>query len=456
MKRVVFMTVFLALFVVSSLAIARGGKEEKEAPSEEEAMPVATGPIELDFTPLNRLIPSGKYKPIAPPDEMNLGLFEVWDLQLPRPANQLGFLTDVNINVADIKDFHKETPMMEALQHGSVDSAGTAVLVTVPLFKTLDKIIWGPPHDSWWGNAVMARPGKYKTFEEFMAELGDEEEATFRTCKQLEGQVLNTMLGAGHENFIQAVLERGGLTMDDVIINDLPHMEGAAAFIRGEGDFFLGDLPGRYRVAEEGAIPIIGGSLFGQEAWCFVGYLFNKDWLDNNEETALRFISQMYRVADVLSGPDKEEALEIMRVAVNDMSGASFTMEQAHIVNSQISPWQTFEEAKETYFNPDHKFNWNDRVQYLIDWYTEQGKIEEGDVSVEAHSRAEELFNKLWNYKQQSERDMIAVAEAYNADSVKDKEKVRSLMDQAKWNWDIRNYLDASTLAADARSLAGI
>lgn len=345
---------------------------------------------------------------------------------------------------------------MEALQHGSVDSAGTAVLVTVPLFKTLDKIIWGPPHDSWWGNAVMARPGKYKTFEEFMAELGDEEEATFRTCKQLEGQVLNTMLGAGHENFIQAVLERGGLTMDDVIINDLPHMEGAAAFIRGEGDFFLGDLPGRYRVAEEGAIPIIGGSLFGQEAWCFVGYLFNKDWLDNNEETALRFISQMYRVADVLSGPDKEEALEIMRVAVNEMSGASFTMEQAHIVNSQISPWQTFEEAKETYFNPDHKFNWNDRVQYLIDWYTEQGKIEEGDVSVEAHSRAEELYNKLWNYKQQSERDMIAVAEAYNADSVKDKEKVRSLMDQAKWNWDIRNYLDASTLAADARSLAGI
>jgi hypothetical protein len=187
-----------------------------------------------------------------------------------------------------------------------------------------------------------------------------------------------------------------------------------------------------------------------------VGYLFNKDWLDNNEETALRFISQMYRVADVLSGPDKEEALEIMRVAVNKMSGANFTMEQAHVVNSQISPWLPFEEAKETYFNPDHKFYWNDRVQYLIDWYTEQGKIEKGDVTVEVHSRAEELFNKLRNYKQQSERDMLAVAEAYNADRVDNKDKVRSLIDQAKWNWDIRNYLDAATLAADARSLAGI
>jgi hypothetical protein len=182
----------------------------------------------------------------------------------------------------------------------------------------------------------------------------------------------------------------------------------------------------------------------------------NRDWLNKNEETALRYLSAMYRVADVLSGPDKEVPLEIMRVAVNRMSGANFTMAQAHVVNSQISPWQTFEEAKETYFNPNHKFNWNNRVQYLIEWYTEQGKIDPGDVSVEEHSRAEELFNKLWDYKVQSERDMKAVADAYNSDELSNKEKIRSLIEQAKWNWDIRNYLDAAKLAAEARSMAGV
>ncbi len=458
MKTKIFFFALISLFFVYTLAFTEGKKAEKmkEQPQVEVEKTVDEGTIVLNFTPPNRLVATNQFKPIAPKAEMRLGIFEVWDLQLPRPAYELGYFKDLNIEITSIKEFNKETPMMEALEHGSVDSAGTCALVSVPLAKTLKKIVWGPPYDEWWGNAVMARPGKFKTYDDFLKEVGDSDEAARLTCQQLKGKVLNTMLGAGHENFIQAVLERGGLTMNDVTINDLPHTEGAAAFIRGEGDFFLGDLPGRYRVAEAGAIPIIDGSLFGQEAWCFVGYLMNRDWLNKNEETSLRYLSAMYRVADVLSGPDKEVALEIMRDAVNRMSGANFTMAQANIVNSQISPWQTFEEAKETYFNPNHKFYWNNRVQYLIDWYIEQGKINPGDVSVKEHSRAEELFNKLWNYKVQSEKDMAIVVETYNSGKVNNKEKVRSLIEQAKWNWDIRNYLDAAKLAAEARSIAGI
>lgn len=412
--------------------------------------------IKLDFTPPNKAIPAKKFKPIAPSAKMRLGIFEVWDLQLPRAAHELGYFSDVNITISSFQDFNKETTMMEALNKGSVDSAGTAELVSVPLFKTLRKIIWGPPCDRWWGNAVMARPGVFKTYEEFLKEVGDEDKAVYLTCRQLKGKVLNTMLGAGHENFINAVLERGGLTMKDVIINDLPHTEGAAAFIRGEGDFFLGDLPGRYRVAEAGAIPIIDGSLFGQEAWCFVGYLFNKDWLDKNEATAIRFIGAMYRVADVLSGPEQDIAIEIMRKHVNRMTGASFTLAQGRIVANQISPWQTVEQARDTYFNPDHKFNWKKRLEYIINWYIEQGKIQKGDVTIEAHSRADELFEKYWNYKTQAEKDMKAAADAYNTGKAKNKDKVKDLIEQAKWNWDIRNYIDAAKLASDAKAMAGI
>ncbi|MDZ7837957.1 MAG: hypothetical protein U5N58_08390 [Actinomycetota bacterium] len=77
--------------------------------------------------------------------------------------------------------------------------------------------------------------------------------------------------------------------MDDVEFNDMPNVEAAAAFIRGEGDVYMGDLPGRYRVAEEGAIPIVDAAIFGQEAWCYVGQLMHKDWFENNEDTAIRY-----------------------------------------------------------------------------------------------------------------------------------------------------------------------
>jgi ABC-type nitrate/sulfonate/bicarbonate transport system substrate-binding protein len=435
MKIKVVTLVSILVFVISSIALADA--------------------IEVDFSASNTMVPTEKFEPIAPQAEMNLGIFEVWDLQLPRPADELGYFKDVNIKIKGAKDFNKETTMMEALQEGSLDSAGTAAIVSVPLFKTLNKIIWGPPYDMWWGNAVMARPGDFKTYDEILEEVGDEEKAARLACAQLKGRTWNAMLGAGHDNFINALLERGGLTREDVKFNDLPHTENAAAFIRGEGDIYLGDLPGRYRVAEAGAVPIIDASLFGQEAWCFVGYLFNKDWLDQNEETAIRFIGALYRVADVLSGPDKDKALEIMRHHVNRTTGASFTMEEAHIVNSQISPWLPAEEAKDTFFNSGSKFNWKDRLQYMIDWNITQGKLKEGEVTVASHSRADELFEKYWNYKSQAEADMKAAADAFNAGTAQNKEKVKGLIEQAKWNWDIRNYIDAAKLAADAKAATG-
>ncbi|MDZ7837956.1 MAG: hypothetical protein U5N58_08385 [Actinomycetota bacterium] len=56
---------------------------------------------------------------------------------------------------------------------------------------------------------MMGRPdGDLKTYQEFLDEVGDEEEAAYLACNQLEGKTINTQLGAGHDNFIVAVLER--------------------------------------------------------------------------------------------------------------------------------------------------------------------------------------------------------------------------------------------------------
>jgi len=412
--------------------------------------------IELDFTPANKLVPTAKFEPIAQKVEINVGLNGVWDMMLPHAAKDLGFFDDVNINVKKFYDFAKEVVELEALQGGSIDICGSAEVISVPLAKTLDNVTWLGSFDMWWRYAVMARPGVFKTYAEILEEVGDETEAARLVCSQLKGKTLDTQLG-NQDTFIQGVLDLGGMTWEDIKINDMPAVEAAAAFIRGEGDFYIGDLPGRYRVAEDGAIPILDASIFGQEGWCFVGFLANKDWLENNnEDTAIRYIGTLYRVADVLGGPDQDIPLEIMRQNVNRMSGASFTLENGRVINSQVSPWFTVEQARDILYNPDSKFSWKARLKYLIDGYISQGKLNEGDVTIDSHSRADELFEKYWNYKIQSEEDMKLVAEAYNSGTAKNSDEVRNLIEQAKWNWDIRNYIDAAKLAADAKSSAGI
>lgn len=444
----------LAMLVVFC-GYANGGKETASGTKPADKLPQATTAIVLDFTPVSKLIEPGKYEPLSTPAEIRIGTFEVWDLSIVHPANELGFLKDVGLRFSEIKEFNKETPLMEALDVGSIDLGGTAAIVSVPLAKTLKNIVWGPAYDMWWGNAVMVRPGTFKTYDEILKEVnGDEKKAAYLVTRQLKGKTINAMLGAGHEPFIDATLAAGGLTRADVKINDLAHTESAAAFIRGEGDAYIGDLPGRYRVAETGAIPMVDSRIMGQEGWCYVGYLFNRQWLQKNEETALRFISTMYRVADVLKGPDVDKALEIMRVHVNKQSGANFTLEQGHVVNNQISPWFTFEEAKNVLFTPSSVYYWGGRINWLIDWYKKQGKLEAGDVTYAQHSAAEDLYFKLAKYKGQSETDMGVAVAAYNASSKKD-QGLRLLIEKAKWNWDMRNYLDAATLASQARQRAG-
>jgi hypothetical protein len=224
----------------------------------------------------------------------------------------------------------------------------------------------------------------------------------------------------------------------------------------------IGTLPYRYQLTEaNAAITLIearhfGAKFLGPISYSYSGYYFNKDWLNKNEDTALRFIGTLYRVADVLSGPDTDKALEIMRVHLNKASNSNFTLKQAHDINTNINPWFTMEQAKKILFTPGEKTYWNDRLKWIINCNIEKGNLKEGDVIVENHSQGEYLFSKLWGYKTKCEKDMITIAKAYNENKVKNKNKIRSLIEQANLNWLIRNYIDAAKLANEAKILINL
>ncbi|MDZ7837958.1 MAG: hypothetical protein U5N58_08395 [Actinomycetota bacterium] len=69
----------------------------------------------------------------------------------------------------------------------------------------------------------------------------------------------------------------------------------------------------------------------------------------------------------------------------------------------------------------------------MIDWNISQGNLEEGDVTIESHSEAYELFEKYLDYKTKTEEDLKQVVESYNSGNINNKEEVKELVEQAKW-----------------------
>jgi len=412
------------------------------------------GAINLDFSTVGAPVESGLGAPVGPAGAFTVGVFPVFDESLWWVTDELGYLKDINMTLSEVKAFDGDPKVLEATAVKGVDLGGGSVEGVVPLAETLTNIRMVLYQDSWKGFAFMVRPGELKTFDEILKDVGDEAEAAKQTAAQFKGKNVIANLGIGHDATIKAALSLAGLTMDDITITDLPTIEGATAFLRGEGDIYLGDLPSRFRVAEAGNVAMLSAEQIGPDAVAYVGFFAREDWITENEDLLLRLLGAWYRVADLLRSDEADKALTIMFTHVNEESGASFDLATAQWVNTDISPWFTFEETGEQIFTPGGKWDLTARIKYQISQYEQQGTLKPGTVTPEKFSVAQQLYEKLVALKDATEKDLSEAADLYNAGGVADAQAVRDLIEQAKWNWDIRNYVDSAALAAEALAAA--
>jgi ABC-type nitrate/sulfonate/bicarbonate transport system substrate-binding protein len=392
----------------------------------------------------------------AKPVDVSIGIFNVFDETPWQVAIDLGFLKDVNINVpGGLRSFDKDPAVSEAVASGSPDLGGTAEFQTIPQAPTLRNMVWVLVGDIWRGFAFIGRPGKIKTYDEILKEVKDPKLAVKQTVEQFRGKTLIMNVGIGHDPAVNAALALGGLTRKDIKITDLPTVEGATAFLRGEGDLYFGDLPSRFRVQEAGNVPVLTAAQMGPSAVAYVGFVSRKDWLKANEETMLRLLGVWYRVADLLAGPNADQGLDIMRKFINGKTGAKFELKNVQWVNDQISPWFTFEEAWELLYRPGAPLDWHGRLRYAIDYLEKQGTIKKGAVTVEEHSQARQLFMKLMDLKLETETDLDSVQRALLFLGDKAPAEAKSLFEDAKHQYSIRNYVDSAKLARQARDKLG-
>lgn len=336
-----------------------------------------------------------------------LGNFPVFDLTPWVAAEHWGYLKDLNLTL-EHKVFPDERSGLASMAAGTnqLQLLGELTLIGVaPTFPRF-RAVFVP--NVFMGFAPLVRPGgPLKTYEEMKKTIPDPKEALRATAAQVKGKKWLMQLGASHEIVIDVVLELGGLTRKDVEIVDIGPAEGATAFLRGEGDIYVGDVPNRFRLQEEGMVPLMTAFDMGPKVYTYPTIAADLRWISSaaNEDTLMRLMAAWYRAVDTLKagGPKADDGFAAVANWVNKGAGTKFAGNAAKFIFTDIIPTPGADEVTKTFYTAGQSLNWTERLKWGIQTRESQGTIKPGQVDLAKLSIAEQLFRKYLDYKAKAE-----------------------------------------------------
>lgn len=303
---------------------------------------------------------------------VKVGRTPFFDYQFFEVAQEFGWDEELGIIFEDTW-LTQSGPAMQALANGSIDMAGSCTVCNYPFYESIPDLRNFNTVNQFKGFVVIGRVGQSKSYEEFLTELGDPEEAKVAAIKQMEGKTF-PIYEANYLPLLTAVLEQGGLTIDDVnTINFADDEKAALAAISGEGDFYMGGLPSEINLLQNHSdvFQLIGGSeILGPAGLWYSNITATEKWLEENEEAALRITAMAYRFNRYIK-EDIDKVMPIVVEAMNAHSGAGQTVEDLKFTFDKFLEFRTYQEDAETCYNPDSDLYWEDSASYYVARSTE-------------------------------------------------------------------------------------
>lgn len=254
------------------------------------------------------------------------------------------------------------TEVMEALSAGKIDVAINNESSVVATHNRNPNIVYYyglNPFDN--GFALMVRPnGPMRTLADTIKTVPDRAVAVRRTAAQLKGRTVITTSRTDMEQGVAAAALRGGLDFKrDIKIIDLNPDEGLAAFLRGEGDAYIGGIPQRTRAGKEGMVEMLTGADLGPPP--INGFVTTKTYAAAHEKELLALLHVWFRtVKDMNAHMDQNAPIIIS--ALNRASGAQFTLADYKKF------WNNYEhypasprEVEQTLLDPQSRTYWRAR-----------------------------------------------------------------------------------------------
>jgi len=324
--------------------------------------------------------------------KVRVAMIPFFDYQFWAVAKELGWDKDLGLDL-ELTWLTQSGPSIQALANGSVDVVNTCVVCNYPFYESVPNLITFLNTEQFKGFIVIGRVGQSKSYDDFLAELGDPKEAMKATIMQLKGATM-PMYKPNYMALLRGMLEQVGLVPEDVNIINFPDDEKAAlAMLGGTGDFYMGGLPSEINLMmnHPDRFQRIGGTeILGPGGLWYSNVASTKEWLAENEDTALRIMAMSYRYNRYVN-EDPDKVLPIVVDSINAHSGVSTDNEEIKFIFSTFLEFRTYQDEKEVTFNPDSPLYW----KIYADYYAEKSTDLPPGADIHARHPLDEYFEKF-------------------------------------------------------------
>lgn len=436
-RRVRRLTAGLVALGLSLAVAACGGNDGQEPAATASATTSAGAPAGLSFTPSPGTdIPAAKVRfAMWPYGDMTAGVVGIAQ----------GWFKDVGIDMPNGKETRTEKQVQQQLLNKQLDIGSGFGAVTIQSYAAVPNLKLFQLTNSFIGYYIWANPKlNAKSIKDFS---GGDFTANFKTViDQMKGK--RVVLSDAGENraFFQMLLKWGGLTTKDFakfdtvsdtkIVQlvkagavDFAFPSGAAQSVQVSDLGFenLGGFPDLVTGLPSGDERVLHG--IGHS-----GLQATEEYINDNRETVLRFMSVWYRIIDELQ-QNPEEALKHSLPTLNTAIGAQLTIKQAARLFKDFYGTLSFEQTNEFLNDANAQLYYPKIYESQIEAAKQGGIVpKDSDLTPETMS----LFHGLY-------QDLVALKAKY--DEIKKSDApTGALADRAATFYKNRDYLDAYRL----------
>jgi ABC-type nitrate/sulfonate/bicarbonate transport system substrate-binding protein len=391
-----------------------------------------------------------------PEVELNFGMKPFPDSTFYAIGLTRGYFEDVGLNVVPEPYGTEVTPdtVVQLLVNGDVDIATINGPGTVKVMSQVPDLRMFGFADTYEATYLLASPDSdVEPVSERVADGQDPAEAIHDAMQEIKGRPVAFNNAGSQRVFLNTVFEDyGDITFDDV---DLTVTDDASIVQLAKGgqiEFATPDGAGQnVELLRLGWYPLVSVSDLAEipesenvvaASLSHEGPAAMSGWLEENQETALRFLSVMYRLIDVM-GAEPEEAYADQLPYLTSRSGIDIGVEGLTEVFSVIDPLAPFEE--QTQF-------WDEEAggsRYYGVVYGEQitaaqegGILPEGELEPGDNIVGATYYDMLVELKGMYD-ELLPEAEGLSGE---DAELAETAAQQYEWH----NYLDAYRMLREA------
>jgi len=421
------------------------------------------GSLALGLASIPASVPSAAelYEP-APPEPgteipsatVNFGMRPYADNTFYVIAMKQGWFEDVGIAIGPEELGLKvtDTNVIALLLNGQLDMSSQYCPLLLPTYKTSDKLKCVAFTDNFLGTAILANPDLgLKSFKDYIAEGMEFDEAIKAALTPLEGKTLVGSPVLSKRPFEEAVQQFSGVSWN------LETMDDAKALVLAKaGRIDFADPEGApivYTLLQAGWTDLVDiGDLYEygpggidspvEKLVAIVGIAGNTDFLSQNQNTVLRFLSVVWRTIDAVQ---KDPSLyELQAPYLNSVAGTDLDAAGVEETVAILHPYSSFEDNEKYFVDEDHILFWKNAWPAIIGDWTDKGLVPADAVTTEEFVWAAPIWQQMKEYRSKS-GDLISQLEGQSLDAEK-----QELLAKAKQHYEWFNFLDAYRFATAA------